>query len=218
MKAELVLILLLFFFNKKNQSKKSNIPIDKDNNILDTKLDTSIDKTINLNVPYTLEKIRIMKKIGSYFPEEFVPILNKSLIITEKIITLYETVEFMQVSEANYIKKTIPVKNSKERLSYIINTIQKEMPKEEIKNMGMAMEMILNMDKYKKMLTILNSVMSDPESLNDPTKMLNLIEPFIQDKDEKEKEKLKDMAKMLEIMKTLDTSKKTKKEDQKSKE
>lgn len=146
-----------------------------------------------------------MKNIGPYFPEEFVPALNRSIIITEKIIKFYETIEFMQVSEAKYIKETIPVANNKERLSYIVNVIQKEVPKEETKNMGMALEMILNIDKYKKMFTILNSVISNPDSLNDPSKIFNLIEPFMQDKDEKEK--LKDMTKMLEIIKTLDTSK-----------
>ena len=218
METGLVLILLLFVLNKKNENRTLDIPMDKGDNILDTRLDTSVNKTISLNIPYTAEKVRIMKKIGPYFPEEFLPVLNKSLTITEKIITLYETMEFMQVSEANYVKEVIPVENSKERLSYIINTIQKEIPKEEIKNMGMAMGMILNIDKYKKMLTVLNSIMSDPESLNDPTKMLSLIEPFMQGKDEKEKEKLKDMAKMLEIMKTLDTPKKPKEQHQKSKE
>ena len=193
---------------------KLNIPTDKGKNILNT----STHQTISLNIPYTEEKIRIMKKIGPYFSEDFLPIINKSIMATEKIIRLYEVMEFMQTPEIDYIQDAIPVKNNRERLSYIINTIQNEISREDIKNMGMAMEMILNIDKYKKMLITLSSIMSDPESLNDPTKMLGLIEPFMEGKDEKEKEKLKDMAKMLEVMKNLDTSKKPKKQSQKPEE
>ena len=210
----LVLFLLLFLLNQKNESKKLNIPTDKGKNILNT----STHQTISLNIPYTEEKIRIMKKIGPYFSEDFLPIINKSIMATEKIIRLYEVMEFIQTPEIDYIQNIIPVKNNRERLSYIINTIQNEISREDIKNMGMAMEMILNIDKYKKMLTTLSSIMSDPESLNDPTKMLGLIEPFMEGKDEKEKEKLKDMAKMLEVMKNLDTSKKPKKQSQKPEE
>ena len=209
-----VLFLLLFLLNQKNESKKLNIPTDKGKNILNT----STHQTISLNIPYTEEKIRIMKKIGPYFSEDFLPIINKSIMATEKIIRLYEVMEFIQTPEIDYIQNIIPVKNNRERLSYIINTIQNEISREDIKNMGMAMEMILNIDKYKKMLTTLSSIMSDPESLNDPTKMLGLIEPFMEGKDEKEKEKLKDMAKMLEVMKNLDTSKKPKKQSQKPEE
>ena len=164
-----------------------------------------MNKTINLNVPYTTQKIKIMKNIGPYFPEEFLPILNKAIVITEKVIKLYETIKFIQISEITYIEETIPVANNKERLSYIVNTIQKEIPKEETQNMGMALEMILNIDKYKKMFTILNSVISNPDIFNDPSKIFNLIGPFMQGKDDKEK--LKDMTKMLEIIKTLDTPK-----------
>ena len=216
----LVLIILLLVMNKNRENKSLEKSVGKEDDILDTKpdtyLDKPIDKSITLNIPYTIEKVKIMKKIGPYFPEEFIPALNKSLILTEKIIRVYELIEFMQITEAKYIKEPIPVENNRERISHIINTIQKEIPKEDMKNMGMTMEMVVNIDKYKKMFTILNSVMSNPDSLNDPNKMLSLIEPLLQGKDEKEKEKLKDMAKMLEIMNTLDTPKKAKAGDNKT--
>ena len=209
----LILLLLLLLLNKNKENKTFHIPIDKKENDLEIKSIPSSNKSFSLNVPYTLDKIKIAKKIGPYFPEEFVPALNKSLILTEKIIKLYEVMEFMQVDKVKYIENVITVENNKERLNYIVNTIQKEVKKEEIKSTGTIIEMILNIDKYSKMITVLNSVMSDPDSLNDPTKLLSLAEPFMQGRDEKEKEKLKDMAKMLEIMKTLDTTKKPKEKD-----
>lgn len=166
------------------------------------------NKNINFSASYTKEKIRIVKEIGPYFPEEVLPALNKSLIITEKIVKLHETIEFMKLPEDNYITESIPVNSSKQRLSYIVNTIRKEVPKQEVQDLGMVMEVILNIDKYKMILNILNSILSNPDMLNDPTKMVTLIEPFMEGKDNKEKEKLKDMIKMLEIMKSLDNPQK----------
>lgn len=202
--------LILFFFLLLNQTKRKNIlETSKDNKSI--KLKSPMNKTITLNIPYTNQKIKIMKKIGPYFPEEFIPVLNKALIITEKIIKFYEAIDFIQIKEVKYIENPIPIENNKERLSRIINTIQREFPTEEINNIGMIMEIILNTDKYKKMFTVLNSIMSNPDNFNDPTKIYSLIEPFMQNKDEKEK--LKNMVKTLEIMNTLDTPKKPKNEE-----
>lgn len=170
------------------------------------------DNTRVLNLPYTKEKIRIVKKIGPYFPEEFLPYLNNALVITEKFVQVYETLEFIQYTKGDYIKDSVPVENNKERLSYIINTIQREVSTEEVRNMGMAIEMILNIDKYKKMFTTLASVMANPEGLNNPSSILSIMEPFMDGKDEMEKKKLKDMANMFELMKTLDKPKKSKEE------
>ena len=162
------------------------------------------NKNISFSASHTKEKIRITKKIGPYFPEEVLPALNKSLIITEKIVKLQETIDFMKLPEDNYIKEAIVVDNPKQRLSYIMNTIRKEVPKQEVQDMGIIMEVILNVDRYKKILNILNSILSNPDILNDPKQMVILIEPFMEGKTKEEKEKLKDMINMLEIMKSLD--------------
>ena len=128
-----------------------------------------------------------MKKIGSYFPPEYITPINKSIIITEKILKGYETLDFIENSEINYIESSIPIKDNKERFNYIINTIKNEVSNEEIKNMGMFLDIIVNMDKYKTMFTMLNSLMSDPDSLNDPNKIFQIMEPLIEGKTEEEK-------------------------------
>ncbi|HSH36417.1 hypothetical protein [Schnuerera sp.] len=191
----LILIFLLTFVKDK---KNENINLIRDGS-----------KIIDLDIPYTMEKIQILKKIGPYFPEEILPSINKALMITEKLISLHQTMEFLQTSETNYIQETIPVENNQERLSYIAQTIKKEFPKEEIDKTGTVVEMILTMDKFNKLFLILNSIMTNPDSLKDPSNIINLMEPLMDDKDEKEKKKIKDMTKMLEIMKTLDTPKKS---------
>lgn len=196
----LVFILMLtIFINRKEDTT----------NLWDNKF-----KRMDLNIPYTMEKIQIMKKIGPYFPKEILPSVNKALMITEKLIKFYEAMKFIQISEMSYIQDTIPVENNQERLSYIANTIKREFSKEEIEGMGTAVEIILSMDKFNKLLQILNSILTNPDHINDPTSIINLVEPLMEGKGEKEKKQLKDMTKMLEIMKTLDSSKKPKEESE----
>ncbi len=196
MNNELVLIILLMVLNKNRDKKSLELPDSR--NIFDK----------NIDLPYTMEKIKIMKKIGPYFPEDFHPMLNKSIIIAEKIVKTYEVIEFMQEQETNYIQEVIPVKNNRERLSYISNIIQKELHKGNIKDIGVAMETILNIERYKKIFTALIPIMSDPDTINSPDKIFDLMEVFMDGKTEKEKAKMKEMVKMLEVMKTLNTPKK----------
>ncbi|MCF6459799.1 hypothetical protein [Clostridium sp. Cult3] len=173
----------------------------------------SEDRVINLNIPYTKEKIKIMKKIGPFFPEELILPLNKSLFITEKVIRLYETTEFIKASDISYIDTPVPVENNMERLSYIVNTIQKEFPKEDVQNVGNILNIIINIDKYKAIFNSLQTLISNPDSLNNPSKLFDLVEPLMEGKDEEEKKKIKDMAKLLGVMNKLEGSKIVEKKD-----
>jgi len=198
------LVLLLALTTFKNKDTK------------EIKLLNNNFKTIDLNLPYTMEKINIMKKIGPYFPKEFIPSINKALMFTEKFIKLYETMEFMKFSEANYVQNTVSVENNQQRLSYIAETIKKESSKEKIDQMGGAIGMVLTMDRFNKLFQILESIMTNPDNLNDPSNIVKLMEPFMEGKDEKEKKQLMDMTKMIEIIKTLDTPKKSTKKEEKT--
>ena len=164
--------------------------------------------TIELNPKYTVEKINVVKKIGPYFPEDYIPAINKSILFTEKIIKINELVNFMQNDEYKYVEEPIPVASNKERLSKIIGTIQKEAPKSDVNNVGTIMDLIINMDKYKTMFTILNSVMSNQEGLKDPNSLMNLIGPLMSSDNKMDNDKMKEMAKMMEIFKVLNTPKK----------
>ncbi|MCF6466697.1 hypothetical protein [Clostridium sp. Cult2] len=197
----IVIILMLMLF----KNRDNNVP-----NLLDNTF-----KPIDLDVSITMEKIQLIKKIGPYFPEEIIPSINKALMVTEKIIKLYQTIEFIQFSEANYIQNTIPVENNQERLSYIAQTIKKEFSKEEINKMGTSIEMVLTIDRFNKLFIILNSIMTNPDHIKDPTNIIKLMEPLMDGKDEKEIKQIKDITKMLEILQTLDSPKKSteKKED-----
>ncbi|NLV76807.1 MAG: hypothetical protein GX023_07475 [Tissierellia bacterium] len=198
----IILLLLLLFYKRKE--KTSNIFTTEGENISYE----FENKTKSLNIPYTKEKINILKNIGIYFPEELIPLLNKSIFITEKIIKLFETMEFINISNISYIDKPIPVENNKERLSYIINTIQKEFPKENTQNIGTILDIIINMDKYKAIFSSLNTITSNPDNLKDPNQILHLLEPLLEGVDEKEKDKIREMAKILGLMNNLENTKK----------
>lgn len=200
------IVLVLFLFLVLTKDDDSRFLISSSNN----------DKILDLDIPYTMQKIKVIKKIGPYFPEEYLPSINKGITIAEKIIKLYETLDFIQVSEANYIKDVVPVENNQERLSYIASTIQKEFSKDEIENMGTSIDTILKFDRYNKMFSMINYIMSNPDTLNNSSNMLDLMEPFLQGKDEKERKKMKDMSKMLEVLKTLDSPTKSKDKENKT--
>ncbi|NLW23040.1 MAG: hypothetical protein GXY88_07295 [Tissierellia bacterium] len=190
------ILLFLFLLLMKNKDNKNHMAI-------------STGGPIDINIPHTLEKIRVVKKIAPYLPEELLPSINKALVVTEKFIKLYEAMEFVQHSDDYFIKERVKIESNKERLNYIANAIQEEISKGNLKHTSKTFETILNLDKYNKMLTIISSIMANPDSFNNPDGILKVLEPLLPGKEEEKKKKIKDMANMLEIIKRLDGHKKT---------
>ena len=54
-----------------------------------------------------------MIKSRTILPEEYLHCINKAIGVTEKIIRLYDAMEYLSIKESNYIKRTIPVKITK---------------------------------------------------------------------------------------------------------
>lgn len=186
----LLFILLAIGSNKKNtgtQSKGfneylSNIKVDEE---------------------YTLEKINVIKKIGPYLPEEYIPLVNKSILITEGFIKINELMNLLKGNDYKYISEPISLNNHKERLNKIIKTIQKETPRFDNNNIGMIMDLILNMDKYKSMLSLLTTLNQD--SMQDPSSLIKTLGPIL-GLDEKS-DKGKEIGQMMEIFKVLNSPK-----------
>ncbi len=181
---------------------------NKDREFSSLKAVSDFINTMQLNPMYTVEKINIVKKIGPYFPEDYIPLINKSILFTEKLIKINELVDFMQNEEYRYVKEAIAVNNNKERLSKIIGIIQREMPKTDLKNMGTVMDLIVNIDKYKTIFTMLNSVMSNQDGLKDTNSLMALIPTLLGSENTMDSEKTNEMNKMMEIFKLLNTPKK----------
>lgn len=198
------MIAFLMIIILSNTQKKESFSLSFENNFLSNMV---------IDQQYTTEKIRIVKKIGPYLPEQYIPLINKSVLFTEKIIKITELVEFMQESDYQTIEETIEINNNKERLNKIISVIQKEANNSEMKNLGTVLDLIVNMDKYKSMINILSSVMSSGDALKDPSKLISLIAPIMDTTSNKDNEKIKEMNKMMEIFKLLNTPGPTKGED-----
>ncbi len=122
------------------------------------------------------------------------------------MLKIYETINFVQQKDNMYITESIPIKNHQERLSYIANTIQKDFAREEIKRLGYVADLILQVDRFNKMVNVLNSFTSNPDLLKDTNNMFKILEPLL-GKDEKEMKKIKEMTKMMNILKALDQPK-----------
>jgi len=190
----LVLLLLLFMI-RENKNKSLLPPMNK-------------ELTLDIDIKQTREKVKLLKKIGPYFPEAYLNSLNRAIGITEKVVKFYEVYEHMRISEFNYVEKTIPVENSKERIKYIANAIEKEFSKDQIKAMGKTVDMILKIDKLNRMMNMMSLIVENPVDLNDKEGLLRIMDQFSQGKSEEEKKRIKDMMKMLDIIKALDSSKK----------
>lgn len=197
----LLLILLLFIIGKKKDEKvleiEEKLPVMEKNKII-------LKNNQILNISRTKDKINIMKKIGPYFPEEYINPINKALSITEQIVVLHTAMEFIGEPKTNYIQASMSIADNRERIGHIMNTIKNEVSKEEIKDMGLILDIIFNMDKYKSLINMLSTFMSDPNSLNEPEKILELVGTFMDGKSEEEKKKIREMMKMLEVLKTMD--------------
>jgi hypothetical protein len=159
--------------------------------------------TLEVDPEYTAEKIKVVKKVGAYFPEHYIPLINKSILFTERLIKINELANFMKNDEYAYIKEPISVNNNKERISKVVNVIQNEVPKTEVKNLGMMMDLIINMDKYKQMFSMLTSVMGNQDALKDPTQLIGMLAPIMGGDGQQSGDKMKEMSKMMEIMKAL---------------
>lgn len=162
---------------------------------------------MDLDSKYTIEKIKMMKEIGPYFPEGYHHLINKSISFTNKFIKINEAMDFINKDHKPYILEHIPM-DSKERGNKIMSIIQKQPLNFKKGKMGQIIDLISNMDKYQKMFGVLNKVMDNPNSLNDPSQLINLVSPLIDGQMEDNSSKIKEISKMMELMKLLDTPKK----------
>ena len=192
----LMLFAFVFIFNKfKNDDGIKNF---------DFKLNLGLD---SLDIKKTNEKMKVLRKVGPYFPKDMGQILNKALLTTEKIVRLYSVMDFIKTNNSFQTISSIDV-SDKERANYILSTIKTDIPNEEIKSIVPLIDIVINLDTYKNLLSSLFSVLGNTQSSNGPKDISKIIEPLMDGKSDKDKEKMKDMMKMVELFKALNTSNK----------
>lgn len=191
------LLLLLLYFLQNNNPDITNQPLHSLENYMNT---------MQINPQYTKAKLQIARRIYPLLPTEYAYMMRRSISIVEKTTHLMETAQYLNSYEKEDIR---PLQiSSKERLQKITSVMQEELKSSNIQNLGMVMDLILNMDRYKKILTTYNQVSRNKDILSDKESIISLMDAFMEGSSDKDKEKLKDLTKMLDIMKLLDSPKK----------
>ncbi len=190
-----MLLFILLMISKNTEVQNVDNPLHKIRNYMNN---------VEIDYKYTKEKIKIAKKIRPYVPNNYTSVYDKSLIMTEKLTKIIEVSDYVNTLELAEIKPVdLP---PMERLQHIVNIVQDEAKSSKVENLGMVLDLLVNMDNYKKMFGLFTNVMKDKNSLNDPSTLVKLLDTFMDGKSEKDKEKIKDMSKMLEVFKMLDNT------------
>ena len=170
----------------------------------------SINEYINsmeIDIQYTEEKIRLAKKITPLMPIEYINPINRSIYITESLVKILELKDYTSRS-INPIQAThIPIEDNKERINRIVSVIQKEVPKSNINKIGSILELVTNIDKYKKMFEIINTFTKNQNLSKDTNKLLKMVEPMMKGKEDTDGEGSLDIEKIMNIISVLNKSK-----------
>lgn len=185
-----ILLILIYLLN-------NNIELNSINSLHTIK---NYFNTLEVDSRYTKEKIQIAKKIVPLLPVEYLTTFNKSIFITERIIKILELVEFLQLSDVDNL--TALDLEPKERIQKIVSTVQEEIQSSKLENLGIVLDLILNMEKYKKLLSTFSNIKSKNNS--DKGNIMNLVDILMEGSNEKDKEKVKEMSKMFDLLKLLD--------------
>lgn len=194
MNEKTLLILLLLLTKNKNSKLQTNTKFVKD-----------YVNSLEVDPIYTLEKIHIAENISPYIPEEFSSSFDKAIMISKSLIKIKELREFSNM-ETLQSQQSVDFSNNTERLKKIISVVQNETSKDNIKNMGIVMDLILNMDKYKKMYSVLNNFIKNIENSNGIEDVLKIASPLLKNNSSDNKED-KSMKKILDIVKLLNSTK-----------
>lgn len=189
-----IILLIVYLLQSSNSSNNDQVHIIKD-----------YFKSMEIKPDYTREKLKLVKNLLPLVPEEYGNPVQKSVLLSEKIIRILEITEVMNQPTDKLEYTPIPVANNQERINKIISIVQKDFSKPKIKNLGFIMELITNMDKYKKMFSVISSLTSSTENNKDSKNMFKLMETFMGGGDQKSMDSFKDIAKMMELMKVLDS-------------
>ena len=187
----LLLLILLSTTNRDNSNKLVGI--------------NEYISNIEIDADYTKEKVQLARKIIPYMPVNYIKPINRSIHITESLVKIMELEDYMNRSTRSIQSTPIPIKDNKERLSKIVSIIQKEVPKAKVQNTGTFLELIINIDRYKKMFDLLNSFMENQNLSKDPESLAKIVEPMI--KSDAQGEGSLDFEKIMNIMSLLNKSK-----------
>lgn len=193
MNEKVILLLLLVFNNNKAKKLQSDLAPIKD-----------YLESLEVDKPYSLEKIHIAQNISPFIPEELSTSYNKAIMISKLIVKVEELKELTSKKPIQ-TNELVHFDNNAERIQKIVSVLQNETSKDSIKNMGIIMDLILNMEKYKKMYSLLNTFMKNKDNTNGIEDILKIASPLLEASSSKGKNEDNSIEKMLDIVKLLNS-------------
>lgn len=162
---------------------------------------------LQIEPKYTEEKIKLARKIAPLMPSQYIQPINRSIYITENLVKIMELNDYMSNRSSVVQAAHIPIEDNRERISRIVSVIQEEVPKSNMQNIGTVLELITNIDRYKKMFELLNTFMKNQNLTKDADKLVKMVEPMMKGKNSTEGEGSLDIEKIMNIMSLLNKSK-----------
>ena len=192
-----LLLLLLFSATNRDNSTRVMAVNDYINNM-------------EIDTQYTREKIRLAKRIAPLMPKDYIRPMSRSIYITETIVRLMELRDFMalkpvEVSVAASEESEETEIDNRERLNRIVSIIQEEMPKSKAQNMGSLLELIVNMDKYRRMFEIFNTLRTN-QNMTTTDNLTKTLEPVVKN-GAKGGDNSMDLEKIINIINILNKTK-----------
>lgn len=137
----------------------------------------SYAKDLVVDNDYTKEKIKTFRNILPYLPEDYIETGGKSIIATEKILRVLETVEYVQ------IENEMPIEaldlEPMERAYKIVSALQEHIDNSNIDKLRTFLDILVNKDQYMKLANIALEFINNKDVLNNPNNIAKLIKPLI---------------------------------------
>ncbi|NLY45892.1 MAG: hypothetical protein GX053_07890 [Tissierella sp.] len=199
------IILLLILLSSSNKDKSKGL--------------VNINEYINnieIDYEYTEDKIHLAKKLAPLMPSEYINPINRSIYITENLVRIMELKDYMDYTTRFVQTAHVPIEDNRERMTRIVSVIQEEIPKSNTKNLGTILELIVNMDRYKKMFDLFNTFMKNQNVSKDVDSLARIAGPMMKGKTASEGEGSLDIEKIMNIISILNKPKdKVEEKDQK---
>lgn len=186
MNTQILLILGVFLLNNKDGGE---LHIIKD-----------YIKSMDIDPHYTNKKIKMAKKITPLLPQKYISLSEQAILYASAIVKILDIKNI--ILDKQVIKTvSIPLKDNKDRLDRIMTILQEESLNTDFASMGVVMNILVNMDKYKNMLNMITQVNKSKDGLKNNDDFMKLALSILgEGKSEKESQ---EMEKMIHIISLL---------------
>lgn len=161
-------------------------------------------KDFKVDYRYTREKLRILNSILPYLPEDYLETSGRSIVATEKLLKVLELTEY--INSENPLPVEVRQMDTVERAYKIVTTLQEEISNSNIQKLGRVLDIMVNKDHYKELVSIAMEIMGNKDALKDPNNLSKLLKSFL---GEKEMEN-NNLNKILDILLMLESGDKDK--------